>query len=113
MQYAAHLPSSRSMIAPIVALAIGAAGAAGLYAALEVARKTAEELGRKADIAVLSKLYPSRSHTGAAQGGSSAGGGPSGLRRRLHHAVILYGPLTDASRRSRSALCCYRTASKG
>jgi hypothetical protein len=35
MQYAAHLPSSRSMIAPVVALAIGAAGAAGLYAALD------------------------------------------------------------------------------
>jgi succinate dehydrogenase / fumarate reductase flavoprotein subunit len=48
------------------------AGGAGLYAALEVARKTAEELGRKADIAVLSKLYPSRSHTGAAQGGICA-----------------------------------------
>src|SRR5579883_3196117 len=53
------------------AIIVGAGGA-GLYAALEVARKTAEELGRKADIAVLSKLYPSRSHTGAAQGGICA-----------------------------------------
>jgi hypothetical protein len=35
MQYAAHLPSSRSMIAPVLALAIGAAGATGLYAALD------------------------------------------------------------------------------
>jgi succinate dehydrogenase / fumarate reductase, flavoprotein subunit len=53
------------------AVIIGAGGA-GLYAALEVARKAAEEIGRKADIAVLSKLYPSRSHTGAAQGGICA-----------------------------------------
>src|SRR5690348_14819252 len=53
------------------AIIVGAGGA-GLYAALEVARKTAEELGRKADIAVISKLYPSRSHTGAAQGGICA-----------------------------------------
>ena len=39
-------------------------GGAGLYAALEASRK--------ADTAVLSKLYPVRSHTGAAQGGISA-----------------------------------------
>src|SRR5262249_56876096 len=53
------------------AIIVGAGGA-GLYAALEVARKIQEEVGRKADIAVLSKLYPSRSHTGAAQGGICA-----------------------------------------
>jgi len=40
------------------------AGGAGLYAALE-ASKTAK-------VAVVSKLYPSRSHTGAAQGGIGA-----------------------------------------
>src|SRR6266852_904246 len=40
------------------------AGGAGLMAALQSSRK--------ADVAVLSKLYPSRSHTGAAQGGICA-----------------------------------------
>jgi len=40
------------------------AGGAGLYAALEASRK--------AKTAVLSKLYPVRSHTGAAQGGIGA-----------------------------------------
>jgi len=40
------------------------AGGAGLYAALEV--------GRTARTAVVSKLYPMRSHTGAAQGGIGA-----------------------------------------
>jgi len=38
------------------------AGGAGLYAALEA--------GKTAKTAVVSKLYPMRSHTGAAQGGS-------------------------------------------
>jgi len=45
------------------AVVIGSGGA-GLYAALEA--------GKKASTAVLSKLYPVRSHTGAAQGGISA-----------------------------------------
>ena len=40
------------------------AGGAGLYAALEASQK--------AKTAVLSKLYPIRSHTGAAQGGIGA-----------------------------------------
>ena len=35
MQYAAHLPNTRSMVAPVIALAIGAAGATGIYAALD------------------------------------------------------------------------------
>lgn len=42
------------------------AGGAGLMAALELAKH------RDLDVAVLSKLYPVRSHTGAAQGGISA-----------------------------------------
>jgi succinate dehydrogenase / fumarate reductase flavoprotein subunit len=41
------------------------AGGAGLYAALALAQK-------KVNVAVLTKLYPTRSHTGAAQGGVSA-----------------------------------------
>jgi succinate dehydrogenase / fumarate reductase flavoprotein subunit len=41
------------------------AGGAGLYAALALSQK-------KANVAVLTKLYPTRSHTGAAQGGVSA-----------------------------------------
>jgi succinate dehydrogenase / fumarate reductase flavoprotein subunit len=44
------------------------AGGAGLYAALEVAR----DLGSGGKVAVISKLYPTRSHTGAAQGGVCA-----------------------------------------
>ena len=51
------------MIHEYEAVIIGAGGA-GLYAALEA--------GKKAKTAVLSKLYPVRSHTGAAQGGISA-----------------------------------------
>jgi succinate dehydrogenase / fumarate reductase flavoprotein subunit len=45
------------------AIIVGAGGA-GLRAALE--------LGRVGSVAVLSKLYPTRSHTGAAQGGIGA-----------------------------------------
>ena len=46
------------------AVVVGAGGA-GLYAALELKR----DLGPEARIGVISKLYPSGSHTGAAQGG--------------------------------------------
>ncbi len=49
------------------AVVVGAGGA-GLYAALELKK----DLGPDARVAVLSKLYPSRSHTGAAQGGVCA-----------------------------------------
>ncbi|HEX7224547.1 MAG TPA: succinate dehydrogenase flavoprotein subunit [Candidatus Limnocylindria bacterium] len=49
------------------AVVVGAGGA-GLYAALELK----QELGPEARIGVVSKLYPSRSHTGAAQGGVCA-----------------------------------------
>ena len=44
------------------AVVVGAGGA-GLYAALELKR----DLGPEARIGVISKLYPSRSHTGAAR----------------------------------------------
>jgi succinate dehydrogenase / fumarate reductase, flavoprotein subunit len=49
------------------AVVVGAGGA-GLYAALELK----QELGPQGRIGVISKLYPSRSHTGAAQGGVCA-----------------------------------------
>jgi succinate dehydrogenase / fumarate reductase flavoprotein subunit len=49
------------------AVVVGAGGA-GLYAALELK----QALGDTARVAVVSKLYPSRSHTGAAQGGVCA-----------------------------------------
>ncbi len=49
------------------AVVIGAGGA-GLYAALELK----QDLGPEARIGVISKLYPTRSHTGAAQGGVCA-----------------------------------------
>ena len=35
MQYAAHLPNTRALVAPVVALAIGAAGATGIYALVD------------------------------------------------------------------------------
>ena len=54
------------------AVVVGAGGA-GLYAALELK----QELGPEARIGVISKLYPSRSHTGAAQGGVCAALGNS------------------------------------
>jgi len=49
------------------AVVVGAGGA-GLYAALELKR----DLGPEAKVGVISKLYPTRSHTGAAQGGVCA-----------------------------------------
>src|SRR6266581_7329066 len=49
------------------AVVVGAGGA-GLYAALELKK----DLGPEARIGVISKLYPSRSHTAAAQGGVCA-----------------------------------------
>ncbi len=42
MQYAAHLPNTRSLVAPVLALAIGAAGATGIYAALDENAGTAQ-----------------------------------------------------------------------
>ncbi|MBI3734238.1 MAG: succinate dehydrogenase flavoprotein subunit [Chloroflexi bacterium] len=52
------------MIHTIDALVVGAGGA-GLYAALELSK-------RGVPVAVLSKMYPTRSHTGTAQGGICA-----------------------------------------
>ncbi len=56
-----------SRIHEMDAVVVGAGGA-GLYAALELK----QELGPEARVGVISKLYPSRSHTGAAQGGVCA-----------------------------------------
>jgi hypothetical protein len=42
MEYAARLPSIRSMAVPVVALTIGAAGAVGIYAALDDADTSAQ-----------------------------------------------------------------------
>ncbi|MGO9310569.1 MAG: succinate dehydrogenase flavoprotein subunit [Spirochaetia bacterium] len=55
------------------ALIVGAGGS-GLYAALEAsdAARTAASAGSRLRTAVLSKLHPMRSHTGAAQGGIGA-----------------------------------------
>ena len=58
-----HSSRGITLIHEYDALIIGAGGA-GLFAALEA--------GQSARTAVLSKLYPIRSHTGAAQGGISA-----------------------------------------
>ncbi len=54
-------------------------GGAGLYAAI-----TASEAGHK--VAVVSKLYPQRSHTGAAQGGVSAALGNLDEDKPIWHA---------------------------
>ncbi len=62
-----YQPPSGLNIHELDAVVIGAGGA-GLYAALELKR----DLGPNARVAVISKLYPSRSHTGAAQGGVCA-----------------------------------------
>ncbi len=42
MQYAAHLPNTRSLVVPMVSLVIGAAGAVGIYAALDETDVTIE-----------------------------------------------------------------------
>jgi succinate dehydrogenase / fumarate reductase flavoprotein subunit len=60
-------PASAPRIHELDAVVVGAGGA-GLYAALELKRG----LGDTARIGVVSKLYPTRSHTGAAQGGVCA-----------------------------------------
>jgi succinate dehydrogenase / fumarate reductase flavoprotein subunit len=62
---ASPIPASR--VHDLDAVVVGAGGA-GLYAALELKK----DLGPEARIGVISKLYPSRSHTGAAQGGVCA-----------------------------------------
>jgi succinate dehydrogenase flavoprotein subunit len=59
-----HLPMR---VHELDAVVVGAGGA-GLYAALELKK----DLGPQGRIGVISKLYPSRSHTGAAQGGVCA-----------------------------------------
>jgi succinate dehydrogenase / fumarate reductase flavoprotein subunit len=58
-------PLSRQMVTHEYEAVIVGAGGAGLYAALELARTGVKT-------AVLTKLYPTRSHTGAAQGGICA-----------------------------------------
>jgi flavin-dependent dehydrogenase len=64
------------------AVVVGAGGA-GLYAALELKR----DLGAEAKVGVISKLYPTRSHTGAAHGGGHENGpragAASGLKVRI------------------------------
>ncbi len=60
-------PRAAPRIHTLDAVVVGAGGA-GLYAALELKRG----LGEGGRIGVVSKLYPTRSHTGAAQGGVCA-----------------------------------------
>ncbi len=60
-------PAAAPRIHVLDAVVVGAGGA-GLYAALELKRG----LGEAGRIGVVSKLYPTRSHTGAAQGGVCA-----------------------------------------
>ncbi len=67
MTLAARGGVSPTRVHQMDAIVVGAGGA-GLYAALELK----QELGPTARIGVISKLYPSRSHTGAAQGGVCA-----------------------------------------
>ncbi|MBA4168897.1 MAG: succinate dehydrogenase flavoprotein subunit [Chloroflexi bacterium] len=67
MTLAARGGVSPTRVHEMDAIVVGAGGA-GLYAALELK----QELGPTARIGVISKLYPSRSHTGAAQGGVCA-----------------------------------------
>jgi succinate dehydrogenase / fumarate reductase flavoprotein subunit len=64
---AGRSPIPPSRVHEMDAVVVGAGGA-GLYAALELKR----DLGPEARIGVISKLYPTRSHTGAAQGGVCA-----------------------------------------
>jgi succinate dehydrogenase / fumarate reductase flavoprotein subunit len=60
-------PGAAPRVHVLDAVVVGAGGA-GLYAALEAKRG----LGTAGRIGVVSKLYPTRSHTGAAQGGVCA-----------------------------------------
>jgi len=60
-------PAAAARVHVLDAVVVGAGGA-GLYAALELKRG----LGTAGRVGVVSKLYPTRSHTGAAQGGVCA-----------------------------------------
>ncbi len=60
-------PAATARVHVLDAIVVGAGGA-GLYAALELKRG----LGTGGRVGVVSKLYPTRSHTGAAQGGVCA-----------------------------------------
>ena len=60
-------PAASARVHVLDAIVVGAGGA-GLYAALELKRG----LGTGGRVGVVSKLYPTRSHTGAAQGGVCA-----------------------------------------
>jgi hypothetical protein len=62
MQYAAHLPNTRAMVAPVVALVIGAAGATGAYALID---DNAESIQPAAIVVT---------HTPAAQSGPNEAG---------------------------------------
>lgn len=78
---ARHVPTYINMNKPIVhtfdAIIVGAGGA-GLMAALYASRDV--------NVAVISKLYPTRSHTGAAQGGVGAALGNIGEDKWEWHA---------------------------
>ena len=81
MQYAAHLPNTRSMVAPVLALAIGAAGATGIYAAIDdsggsaqpspIVVKVAATVARPSTVST--SPGKDESSTAAAVGSSSAG----------------------------------------
>src|SRR3990172_3478674 len=61
-----HVPEQTKWAEHLFDVIIVGGGGAGLYAALELARHP------DLKVAVLSKLHPLRSHTGAAQGGIGA-----------------------------------------
>jgi succinate dehydrogenase / fumarate reductase flavoprotein subunit len=65
--YAGRAVVPHTRVHQLDAVVVGAGGA-GLYAALELKK----ELGSSARIGVISKIHPTRSHTGAAQGGVCA-----------------------------------------
>ena len=73
------------------------AGLAGMRCALEVCQEL--------DVAVLTKVYPSRSHSGAAQGGIAASLGnsePDSWEEHMYDTCLLYtSPSPRDKRQSR------------
>lgn len=80
------------------------AGGAGLRAAIEAAGKVRT--------AVITKLYPTRSHTGAAQGGMCAALGNLEEDKWEWHAFdTVKGPTTSVTR-TRSTSCARRPSTR-
>ena len=95
MQYAAHLPNTRSLVVPMVSLVIGAAGAVGIYAVLDETDVTIEPtrvVVQQPNDGVNAKH---ESTTASAIGGPAQG--PSATKDESSTAAAIGGPVQSSS----------------